>query len=46
MCEHARQLGANTVIGMHSDATELMAALTEVLCYGTAVLVEAEGSNP
>ena len=40
MCEHARLLGANAVIGMRYDATEVMAGLTEVLCYGTAVIVE------
>ena len=40
MCSHARQLGANAVVAMRYDATELMAGLTEVLCYGTAVLVE------
>jgi uncharacterized protein YbjQ (UPF0145 family) len=40
MCEHARALGANAIIGMRYDATELMAGLTEVLCYGTAVVVE------
>lgn len=40
MVQQARQLGANGVIGMRYDATELMAGLTEVLCYGTAVLVE------
>jgi uncharacterized protein YbjQ (UPF0145 family) len=39
MCEHARLLGANAVIGMRYDATEVMAGLTEVLCYGTAVVV-------
>ncbi|MEO8156658.1 MAG: YbjQ family protein [Betaproteobacteria bacterium] len=37
MCDHARQLGANAIIGVHYDATEVMAGLTEVLCYGTAV---------
>ena len=42
MCDHARQHGANAVISMRYDATELMAGLTEVLCYGTAVVVEAE----
>ena len=42
MCEHAQQYGANAVIGMRYDATDLMAGLTEVLCYGTAVLVEAD----
>ncbi|NNN05003.1 MAG: YbjQ family protein [Elusimicrobia bacterium] len=42
MLEHARQLGANAVIGMSYDATEIggRAAATEVLCYGTAVVVE------
>lgn len=40
MCAHAHQLGANAVVGMRYDATELMAGLTEVLCYGTAVIVE------
>ncbi len=39
MCEHASEIGANAVIGMRYDATELMAGLTEVLCYGTAVVV-------
>ena len=40
MCSHAQQRGANAIIAMHYDATELMAGLTEVLCYGTAVVVE------
>jgi len=39
MCEHAAAHGANAIIGMRYDATELMAGLTEVLCYGTAVVV-------
>ena len=42
MCDHARQHGANAIISMRYDATELMAGLTEVLCYGTAVIVEPE----
>src|SRR5687767_5721459 len=41
MLEHAGALGANAVIGIRYDATELMAGVTEVLCYGTAVVVEA-----
>lgn len=41
MRRHAQQLGANAIISMRYDATELMPGLTEVLCYGTAVLVEA-----
>jgi uncharacterized protein YbjQ (UPF0145 family) len=44
MCQHAHQLGANAVICMRYDATDLMAGLTEVLCYGTAVVVEAEAA--
>ena len=40
MCEHAEQHGANAIVAVHYDATELMAGLTEVLCYGTAVVVE------
>lgn len=45
MCEHAEQLGANAIIGLRYDATELMAGLTEVLCYGSAVVVMAETTN-
>jgi len=40
MIVHARQKQANAIIAMRYDATELMAGLTEVLCYGTAVVVE------
>jgi uncharacterized protein YbjQ (UPF0145 family) len=40
MLEHAAQLGANAVIGMRYDATEVMQGVTEVLAYGTAVYVE------
>jgi uncharacterized protein YbjQ (UPF0145 family) len=39
MLDHARQLGANAVVGIRYDATEVMQGVTEVLCYGTAVLV-------
>ena len=39
MLDHARQQGANAVIGIRYDATEVMAGVTEVLCYGTAVVV-------
>jgi len=42
MLTHAGQLGANAVIGVRYDATEIAAGITEVLCYGTAVYVEAE----
>jgi uncharacterized protein YbjQ (UPF0145 family) len=39
MCKHADQLGANAIICVRYDATEVMPGLTEVLCYGTAVRV-------
>ena len=45
MCEHARELGANAIISMRYDATEIMSGLTEVLCYGTAVMVRAESEQ-
>jgi uncharacterized protein YbjQ (UPF0145 family) len=41
MITHANTLGANAVIGVRYDATEIMPGITEVLCYGTAVQVEA-----
>src|SRR5882757_2738781 len=40
MLQHAAQMGANAVIGMRYDANEVMDGVTEVLAYGTAVLVE------
>src|SRR5690349_5810281 len=40
MLRHAGELGANAVIGARYDATELMQGVTEVLAYGTAVVVE------
>ena len=40
MLQHAQQLGANAVVGIRYDATEVMNGVTEVLCYGTAVVVE------
>jgi uncharacterized protein YbjQ (UPF0145 family) len=40
MMAHAWDLGANAIIGIRYDATELMSGVTEVLCYGTAVIVE------
>jgi uncharacterized protein YbjQ (UPF0145 family) len=51
LCEHARQdayerlcrqaaaLGANAILGLRYDATEVSPGVTEVLCYGTAVVV-------
>ncbi len=40
LLEHAAALGANAVIGMRYDATEIGEGITEVLAYGTAVVVE------
>jgi len=40
MMEHALERGANAVIGMRYDATEVMQGVTEVIAYGTAVQVE------
>src|SRR5579863_2399733 len=40
MLQHASEHGANAVIGMRYDATEVMQGVTEVLAYGTAVQVE------
>ncbi|MEP7233748.1 MAG: YbjQ family protein [Ignavibacteriota bacterium] len=40
MLSHAEQLGANAIVGVRYDATELMQGVSEVLCYGTAVVAE------
>lgn len=40
MLQHAQELGANAVVGIRYDATDVMDGVTEVLCYGTAVVVE------
>src|SRR5260370_40034287 len=40
MLQHAAQLGANAVVGVRYDATEIMQGVTEVLAYGTAVFVQ------
>ena len=42
MLTHAHQMGANAVVGVRYDATELMPGVTEVLCYGTAVVVREQ----
>jgi uncharacterized protein YbjQ (UPF0145 family) len=42
MVSHAAELGANAIVGIRYDATDVMQGATEVLCYGTAVLVERE----
>ena len=40
MMSHADKLGANAIIGVRYDATEIFGGITEVLCYGTAVVVK------
>src|SRR5881227_3746215 len=40
MIQHATEIGANAIIGARYDATEIATGVTEVLCYGTAVVVE------
>ncbi len=44
MLQHAEERGANAVIGVRYDATEVMQGVTEVLCYGTAVVVQPEAA--
>lgn len=43
MLQQAQQLGANAMVGIRYDATEIMEGVSEVLCYGTAVVVEPAG---
>jgi uncharacterized protein YbjQ (UPF0145 family) len=45
MVRHAVEIGANAVIGVRYDATEIMRGVAEVLCYGTAVVVEETSSG-
>jgi uncharacterized protein YbjQ (UPF0145 family) len=40
MSQHAAEMGANGIIGVRYDATEIMQGVTEVLCYGTAVIAK------
>jgi len=40
MLRHAEEVGANAVVGVRYDATEVLDGVTEVLCYGTAVRIE------
>lgn len=44
MIEHAQQMGANAVVGFHYDASEVVSkySATEVLCYGTAVVIRPD----
>ena len=44
MVRHAEKAGANAVIGVRYDATEVMSGVNEVLCYGTPVVVEPTGA--
>jgi uncharacterized protein YbjQ (UPF0145 family) len=44
MLQHAAQLGANAVVGVRYDATEIMQGVTEVLAYGTAVIVQPKST--
>jgi uncharacterized protein YbjQ (UPF0145 family) len=46
MLRHAQEIGANAVIGIRYDATEVMQGVTEVLCYGTAVVTESATLHP
>jgi uncharacterized protein YbjQ (UPF0145 family) len=43
MLRHAAQIGANGIIGTRYDATEIASGVTEVICYGTAVVFETAG---
>ena len=42
MVQHAAEMGANAIIGVRYDANEVASGVTEVLCYGTAVVMDAE----
>jgi uncharacterized protein YbjQ (UPF0145 family) len=46
MLLHATEVGANAIVGMRYDATEIMTGVTEVLAYGTAVVVERADGEP
>jgi uncharacterized protein YbjQ (UPF0145 family) len=42
MLEHAEEVGGNAIVATRYDSTEVMRGVTEVLCYGTAVIVQPE----
>ena len=42
MIKHAEDIGANAIIGIRYASTEIMSGVSEVLCYGTAVIVEED----
>jgi uncharacterized protein YbjQ (UPF0145 family) len=46
MIQHAVALGANAIIACRYDATEIAQGITEMVCYGTAVVIEAVPGNP
>ena len=46
MIQHASEMGANAILGMRYDANEVMQGVTEVLAYGTAVVVEPVDIRP
>ena len=43
MLQHAEQSGGNAIVGIRYDANEIMKGVTEIICYGTAVVVERDG---
>ena len=45
MVQHAREMGANAIIGMRYDANEIGEGVAEVLAYGTAVVIEPESTT-
>ena len=46
MIQHATEIGANAIVGARYDASEMGTGTTEVLAYGTAVIVEPTEDNP
>lgn len=46
MCVHAAEAGANAIIGMRYESNDVAPSVTEVLCYGTAVIVALPGAAP
>jgi uncharacterized protein YbjQ (UPF0145 family) len=45
MIQHATEIGANAIIGARYDTTEISTGVTEVLAYGTAVIVQPSNSE-
>ena len=45
MIQHASEIGANAILGVRYDTTEIATGVTEVLCYGTAVIVQPTDSG-